>query len=119
MASILLFDDIHILRFRIKSHLQKYGYTAIHEASNYPDTIQQYLNTKPDLVFISINENSQHSIDALKKLMEIDAKAKVLVAAPQGEEKLIMQSLKEGAKGYIIKPITYANLKQSISKLLT
>lgn len=119
MASILLVDEIHILRFRIKSHLQKYGYDTIHEASNYQDIISMYLNTKPDLVFISINDDSENLFGIIKKLIEIDPQAKVIVAAPQGEEKLIIQSLKEGAKGYIIKPITYANLKQSISKLLT
>lgn len=76
----------------------------------------------PDIIIldvsISFSNSSKNNLELLIKIKELDSNANVIVMASQGEEKLIMEAIKDGAKGYILKPIAYANIKQTIDKML-
>ena len=123
MAKILIVDDIAIMRNVIKRHLEKLGHTVIAEAENGHRALNQYKRFNPDIVTMDITmpaENGvKNGIDSLKLIKEYDKNAKVVMVTSHGEEKLVMEALTSGAKGYLLKPVTEDKLKNLLEKLVT
>ena len=123
MARIMVVDDVSIMRFTIKGHLQRLGHDVVAEASNGDEAINQYMSTKPDLVTMDITmpavNDVRSGIEALVKIREFDKNAKVIMITSHGEEKLVMEALTKGAKGYVLKPITEEKLKPALAKVIS
>ena len=123
MARIMVVDDVSIMRFTIKGHLQRLGHDVVAEASNGDEAINQYMSTKPDLVTMDITmpavNDVRSGIEALVKIREFDKNAKVIMVTSHGEEKLVMEALTKGAKGYVLKPITEEKLKPALAKVIS
>lgn len=122
MARIMVVDDVSIMRFTIKGHLQRLGHDVVAEAANGDEAINQYMSSKPDLVTMDITmpavNGIRSGIEALEKIKEFDKNAKVIMITSHGEEKLVMEALTKGAKGYVLKPITEDKLKPALAKVL-
>lgn len=120
MAKILVVDDIAIMRNVIKRHLEKLGHTVIAEAENGFSAFDKYKELNPDIVTMDItmpNINGVKSgIDSLKLIKEYDENANVIMVTSHGEEKLVMEALTCGAKGYLLKPVTEEKLKLLLDK---
>jgi two-component system chemotaxis response regulator CheY len=120
MANVLVVDDLTIMRQTIKGHITKLGHKVIAEASNGDDAIKLYKSTKPDIVTMDITmpafNGVLNGIDALKLIKEYDSEAKVIMVTSHGEQKLIMDAISLGAKGYILKPITHDKLDAIFKK---
>ena len=122
MARILVVDDISIMRQVIKGHLERLGHTVVAEAGDGDKAIQQYKLFKPDLVTMDITmpaENGvKNGIDSLKLIRAFDKDAKVIMVTSHGEEKLVMEALMAGAKGYILKPVTEEKIQTALVKVV-
>lgn len=123
MAKILIVDDIAIMRNVIKRHLEKLGHTVIAEAENGHRALNQYKRFNPDIVTMDITMPAENGVkngfDSLKLIKEYDKNAKVVMVTSHGEEKLVMEALTSGAKGYLLKPVTEDKLKNLLEKLVT
>ena len=115
MAKFLVVDDIAIMRHIIKGHLEKLGHTVVAEAGDGDRALQQYKVFKPDVVTMDITmpaENGvKNGIEALRLIKEFDSEAKVIMVTSHGEEKLVIEALTLGAKGYILKPVNEEKIK--------
>lgn len=122
MANIMIVDDVSIMRFTIKGHLQRLGHNIVAEAANGDEAIKMYTTTKPEIVTMDITmpavNGIRNGIEALEKIREVDKNAKVIMITSHGEEKLVMEAVTKGAKGYVLKPITEEKLKLAIAKVL-
>lgn len=122
MAKILVVDDIAIMRHVIKKHLEKLGHTVIAEAENGNQSIEQYKIYRPDIVTMDITmpaENGiKNGIEAVKLIKEFDKDAKIIIVTSHGEEKLVIEALTFGAKGYVLKPVTEDKLKIILDKFI-
>lgn len=122
MAKILVVDDIAIMRHVIKRHLEKLGHTVVAEAENGNRALHQYKLFHPDMVTMDITmpaENGvKNGIDALKLIKEYDKNAKIVMVTSHGEEKLVIEALTVGAKGYVLKPVNEEKLNTIINKVI-
>ena len=57
--------------------------------------------------------------EALKKIMEINPNAKVLMCTGLGQQKLVIQAIELGAKGYIVKPFQAEFVIKEIERILS
>lgn len=122
MAKILVVDDISIMRQVIKGHLERLEHTVVAEAGDGDKAVQQYKLFRPDVVTMDITmpaENGiKNGIDSLKLIREFDKDAKVIMITSHGEEKLVMEALMAGAKGYILKPVTEEKIQIALMKVV-
>lgn len=122
MAKILVVDDIAIMRHVIKRHIEKLGHTVVAEAENGNRALHQYKLFHPDMVTMDITmpaENGvKNGIDALKLIKEYDKNAKIVMVTSHGEEKLVIEALTVGAKGYVLKPVNEEKLNTIINKVI-
>ena len=117
MLNILVVDDSLIIRRNIKKYITNLGHAVAGEAKNGVQAIEQCKKLKPDLITMDITMPDMDGITAVKKIKEIDKNANVIMVTSHGQEPMVMNALKAGAKGYILKPVSPEKLRESIGKI--
>ena len=115
---ILIADDTNFMRQMLKSALDPEKYQIVGEALTGVDAIEQYKEKKPDLLILDINMPKMNGIDALTEVMEYDPKSNVIMCSDQKYENMIMLALKKGAKDFVVKPFTSADVIKAVKKIL-
>jgi len=118
MAKILLVDDAAFMRMMIKNALTKAGYTDIYEASDGAQAVEVYAAEKPDLVFMDITMPNMNGLDALKKIRSTDPNATVVMCSAMGQEGMVIDAIKSGAKDFIVKPFKPERILSTVTSLL-
>lgn len=101
---ILLVDDAAFMRMMLKDTLKKNGYENIIEAADGEIAVQQFKQEKPDLVIMDITMPNKNGLEALKEIKELDPNANVVMCSAMGQESMVVDAIKSGAKDFIVKP---------------
>lgn len=101
---ILVCDDKMFLRYLLKDMLEEAGHQVIGEAENGEDCLLKYKSLKPDMVTLDITMPIMNGLEALKKLMEMDPDAKVVMVSAMAQKAMVLEAITNGAKGFISKP---------------
>ena len=106
MAKILIVDDSRTSRRMLKNILENSGQEIIGEASNGQEGFEQYI-TMPVL----------DGLGTLRKIMEHDPEAKVVMITAAGQKGKMVEAIKLGASEFIQKPYEPAQITSVISNL--
>ncbi len=117
MLKVLVVDDSAIIRKSLSQQLDELGYEVVGEAINGKEAIKLYKELKPDFVTMDITMPLMNGIEALKEIKKDDKDAKIIMVTSHGEEKLVMDAIKRGAVGYILKPIIHGKISNAVSKV--
>ena len=117
MTKVLIVDDASFMRISIRSMLEKDGFEVVGEAADGLEAISQYKTLQPDVVTMDITMPNMTGIEAVKGILEFDAKAKILMVSALGQEKFVRQSILAGAKSFIVKPFKSEELLDAITKI--
>lgn len=117
MPKILIVDDAEFLRVRISKMLIGDGYEVI-EAENGLRAIESYQANKPDLVLMDITMPEMDGLTALKHIRALDNKAKVIMLTALGQESVVLEAIKMGARDFVVKPFERDRVINAIHKML-
>jgi two-component system, chemotaxis family, chemotaxis protein CheY len=117
-TKVLIVDDLAFIKLIIRDILEKRGFEVIGEASNGIEAVEMYTKIKPDVVLMDITMPRMDGIQALSKIVSIDSHAKVIMCSALGQQKLIIQAIKLGAKDFIVKPFKAERIIGAIKKTL-
>jgi two-component system, chemotaxis family, chemotaxis protein CheY len=117
MAKILIVDDAEFLRVRISKMLTGDGY-EVEEAENGLKAIEKFQSVHPDLVLMDITMPEMDGLTALKQIRGIDPKAKVIMLTALGQESVVLEAIKSGARDFVVKPFERDRVLGAITKLL-
>lgn len=101
---IALVDDHMLVRDGIKSLLEEeQNLIVVAEGSNGFDAIEIVKKYEPDLLIIDVRMPEMNGIEALKKLKYFQTRTKSIVLSMYDAEEYILDSIKAGASGYLLK----------------
>lgn len=118
MAKILLVDDAAFMRMMVKDTLTKNGYTDLYEAADGVQAIAQYNEVKPDLVIMDITMPNMDGLEALKEIRKQDPNANIVMCSAMGQEAMVIDAIKSGAKDFIVKPFKPERILKTVTTLL-
>lgn len=118
MAKILLVDDAAFMRMMVKDTLTKNGYTDIYEAADGVQAVEKYNEIHPDLVIMDITMPNMDGLAALKAIRTIDANASVVMCSAMGQEAMVIEAIKSGAKDFIVKPFKPDRILKTVTTIL-
>lgn len=118
MAKVLIVDDAEFLRVRIAKMLTTDGY-QVAEAENGARAVDLYQTVKPDIVLMDITMPEKDGLTALKEIRAMDARARVVMLTALGQESVVLEAIKAGAKDFIVKPFERERVMSAINKLLS
>lgn len=117
MPKILIVDDAEFLRLRISKMLVGEGY-QVFEADNGLKAIEAYQANRPDLVLMDVTMPEMDGLTALKNIRSFDSKAKVIMLTALGQESVVLEAIKSGARDFVVKPFERDRVLTAIQKLL-
>jgi len=116
-SKILIVDDASFMRMMLRNILTSHGYTIIGEAENGIMAIEAYQRLKPDITLVDLIMPEMGGIEAVKKIMEIDPKAKIIICSAMGQQALVVEAMQAGARDFIIKPFQPTGVVEAIQKV--
>jgi two-component system, chemotaxis family, chemotaxis protein CheY len=118
MSKVLIVDDAAFMRMMLKDILEKNGFEVIGEAPTGVKAVELYKNAKPDVVTMDITMPDMDGIEAVKKIKAIDAAAKIIMCSAMGQQNMVMEAIKAGARDFIVKPFQGDRVVEAIKKVL-
>jgi serine/threonine protein kinase/DNA-binding CsgD family transcriptional regulator len=101
---IVLADDHALLRQALASFLSEHEeFLVIGHASDGEHAVQQTLEHHPDILVLDLNMPGKGGLDVLPRIRALAPDVKVLVLSGRDEDWYIIQALRAGAHGYILK----------------
>jgi len=113
---ILVVDDSPIIVRDLTVMLEELGYRVIHTAATGKEAIAAYKTCKPNVVTMDITMPDMDGIEATRLILREYPNAKVVMVTSHGQEKMVLDALKAGARGYVLKPFQRHKLYQAIQK---
>lgn len=117
-GKIMIVDDAAFMRKRIRNILSKSGYEIVAEQENGKEAVQAYSEHKPDLVTMDITMPEMDGITALKEIRELDPQARIVMVSAMGQQSMVVEAIKAGAKDFIVKPFEPERVIETIEKVL-
>jgi len=115
---ILVTDDTAFMRLLLQKILTEGGYDVVGEADNGKEAVRLFERHRPDLVTMDITMPILNGVEALKRIRAIDPDARVLMVSAMGQKNMVMQALREGAQGFLIKPFEKEKVLQAVAEVL-
>lgn len=114
---ILIVDDAKFMRVRCARILSDQGFTVI-EAENGLQAVEKYQIESPDAVLMDISMPEMDGLHALRAIRERDPAARVAMLTAMGQQNVVIEAIKSGARDFIVKPFEADRVLKSLNKLL-
>jgi two-component system chemotaxis response regulator CheY len=115
---VLIVDDLTFIKMVLRDLVEKAGFRVVGEASDGEEALKLFHEKRPDVVLLDVTMPKMDGLTALKKMLEADPNAKVIMCSALGQQRLIVQAIQLGAKDFIVKPFRPERVITSIKKIL-
>jgi two-component system chemotaxis response regulator CheY len=121
MAKIMIVDDALFMRQLIAKFLIAEGFEICAEASSAKEAVEKYKQLKPDLVTMDIVMPMMEELDgigAVREIVKFDPNAKILICSVMGQQSLVVEAIRAGAKDFVTKPVQPVRLIEAVKNAL-
>jgi len=118
MARVLVVDDAAFMRKMVTDALSGGGHEIVGEAANGAEAVQRFQELRPDVMTLDITMPEKDGLSALKEIIAVDPGAKVVMCSALGQESKVLESIKLGAKDFVVKPFQADRVLSAIDKAL-
>ena len=115
---ILVVDDALFMRRVIRKNLEGSGYQDIEEACSGEEALELFSREKPDLVLLDITMPGMSGLEVLEEIRKKDPAAKVIMCSAMGQDSMVIDAIKSGAKDFIVKPFKPDRIIKTVSSIL-
>src|SRR5207253_10864904 len=116
---ILLADDHDIVRQGLRLLLQREGFEVIGEAANGQDAIRLARENCPDVAVLDYGMPLLNGIGAAREIMQACPRTKGIRLTMHTDDHYVLEALRMGIKGFVVKTQAPADLIRSIHEVLS
>jgi two-component system, chemotaxis family, chemotaxis protein CheY len=117
MKRLLIVDDAVFMRKMICGVAAEAGWEVVGEAANGLEAIALYDRLRPDLVTMDLVMPEMGGLEALRQIRAEDPNARVVVVTALDQKQALMDSIREGAIDFIVKPFERQRVLNLLAKL--
>lgn len=115
---VLVVDDHPVWRDGVRADLEREGAAAVvGEASDGGEAIERAREAMPDVIVMDLNLPTVSGVDATRAIVEESPHVRVLVLSASGEERDVLEAVKAGARGYLLKSATAAEIVDAVRRV--
>ena len=102
----------------VRSDLEASGVAeVVAEASDGGDAVEATLEHMPDVVLMDLQLPTVSGVEATRRIVEHAPDVKVLVLSASGEEADVLEAVKAGASGYLLKSATSDEILAAVRRV--
>ncbi len=117
MATVMVVDDAVFMRVKCAKLLTANGFAVV-EASNGTEALAAYKQSRPDAVLLDITMPEMDGLTALQEIRKIDPTAQVTMVTAMGQQAIVIEALKAGAKDFVVKPFDADRVLAAVGKMV-
>ena len=115
---VMVVDDHPMWRDGVRSDLQSRGVaTVVAEASDGGEAIERAAEEMPDVVLMDLRMPTVSGVDATRRIVEDAPHVRVLIVSASGEEADVLEAVKAGASGYLLKSATADEIADAVRRV--
>jgi len=112
-------DDAIFMRSLLKRMLEEVDeYSVVGEGKNGYEAIELAKQHLPDVMTLDITMPEMDGLTAVKEILKISPKTRVIMVSAMGQQGIVVDTIKSGARDFIIKPFDRDRVLQSIKNVL-
>lgn len=101
---ILLADDHAVVRDGLRALLDRQpDFTVVAEAADGRECVELAEKYSPDVVMMDVAMPKMNGIEAARRILAVNPAIAIVMLSMHNDESYVLQSLKAGAKGYLLK----------------
>jgi len=118
LIRVLVVDDHPVWRDGIRADLEASGVAVVvGEGSDGGEAIELAHEHMPDVVLMDLRLPTVSGVDAIRQISEDMPHVRILVLSATGEEQDVLEAVKVGAAGYILKSETRADIVDAVRRV--
>jgi two-component system, chemotaxis family, chemotaxis protein CheY len=117
MRRLLVVDDALFMRKLICGVAAEAGWEVVGEAGNGLEALDLYDRLRPDLVTMDLVMPEMGGLEALRRIRAQDPDARVVVVTALDQKQALMDSIREGAIDFIVKPFERDRIVNLLGKV--
>ncbi|HKB23812.1 MAG TPA: response regulator transcription factor [Methylomirabilota bacterium] len=114
---ILLADDHLIVRQGLRALLETEGFEIMGEVGDGQEATKLARQRCPDVAVMDFAMPVLNGLDAARELLKICPRAKAILLTMHTEDHYVLESLRAGVKGYVVKTQAAADLVRAIHEV--
>ena len=116
---VLIVDDSLIAVKKLTLMLEGMGHRVVGTAGTGAKAVEAYRACSPDLVTMDITMPDMDGVEATASIIKEFPDATIIMVTSHGQERMVIDSLDAGAKGYVLKPVRAEKLSDMIDKVMS
>lgn len=119
MTTIVLADDHSVVRAGLRALLEgEAGFRVIGEASDGLEAVQNVERLRPDVLVVDVMMPGLNGIEVTRQVRQRLPATKVVVLSMHAHEPYVLEALRHGASGYVLKDASSEQLVQAIREVV-
>lgn len=115
---VLIVDDHAVVRAGIQMLLESDPtFEIVGVGETGLDAVRMAQEHKPDVILMDITMPEMDGLTALKEIRSLDANARVAMVTALGQQQIVLEAVKSGAKDFLVKPCEGDRVLAAVSKL--
>ena len=114
---ILLADDHLVVREGLRSLLEAAGFKVVGEARDGREALKLARMLEPEVTVMDIGMPGLNGVDACRELLREVPEMRIIVLTVHGEDAYVIEALRSGARGYVLKTQAGSDLVRAIGEV--
>lgn len=111
---VLLADDHQIVRQGLKALLEREGFKVTAETGNGEQAVKLAKEHQPDVAVLDVAMPLLNGLDAAREIQKVSPRTKTILLTMHAENHYILQAVRAGAKGFVLKTHAAEDLLQAL-----
>jgi DNA-binding NarL/FixJ family response regulator len=117
LQRIIVADDHLIVRQGLRSILEKESCTVVGEAGDGREAVRLAQELSPDVAVLDLSMPLLNGLDAAREIIKVSPQTKVILLTMHTEDPYVMEALRAGVRGYLLKTQAAQDLVQAIREV--
>jgi DNA-binding NarL/FixJ family response regulator len=113
----MVVDDHPMWRDSVARDLSEAGLDVVATASNGTDALNRAPAARPQVVVLDLQIPEPNGVEVTARLVKADPSVRVLILSASGEQDDVLQAVKAGATGYLVKSASRADLVSAVRRV--
>jgi DNA-binding NarL/FixJ family response regulator len=114
---VMVVDDHPMWRDSVERDLTDAGFTVVATAANGTDALNRAPAARPNVVVLDLQIPAPNGVDVTAALVKADPTLRVLILSASGEQDDVLDAVKAGATGYLVKSASRAELVEAVTRV--
>lgn len=117
MTRVMVVDDHPMWRDAVERDLAAAGHEVVAVAANGQEALARFAAARPEVVVLDLQIPAPNGVECTAQMLSQDPAARVLILSASGEQSDVLEVVKAGATGYLVKSASSAELVDAVRRV--